>query len=445
MAARPLRARHQLGAALLVLLALISVVASLTVVWVASGQSLEAERTQNTARNMGLIRDALIARAAADLNRPGSLPCPDVDNDGQSTPIPDWSGSTCASYIGRVPWKTLDLPDLRDADGERFWYALSPIYRDSSSAGTLNSDTPGALTVVGAQPANDVVAIVVAPGAPAGVQDRLASATAKENYLEGDNADGDVTYETGPETDAFNDRLLPITRDMLMPAVEQRIARQARRCLQEFAYPSGPGSPPPPGPGRYPFAAPMSDVVTYADTSTPGGPPFSVTEYGRIPSTVVATNDALGGTAYSWPNDNPQPGASPTACFASGTWWDFWRELLLYRVSAAYSPIGSGSCATSACLIVNAQDEVKFVVIVAGRELSNPNQATRASDKSNLVNYLETADSPTTGLPVNNADLGTSLDVVKVPRAVTTATPTSLARFNDRVECVKETEAWPCD
>jgi type II secretory pathway pseudopilin PulG len=439
VAARPLRARHQLGAALLVLLALIGVVASLTVVWVASGQSLEAERTQNTARNMGLIRDALIARAAADLNRPGSLPCPDVDNDGQSTPIPDWSGSTCASYLGRVPWKTLDLPDLRDADGERFWYALSPVYRDSASAGTLNSDTSGALTVVGTQPASDVVAIVLAPGTPVGSQDRLASPTARESYLEGDNANGDQIYETGVNTATFNDRVLAITRDMLMPTVEQRVARQARKCLQRFAYPSGPGSLP----GRYPFAAPMSDVVTYADTSTPGGPPFTVTEYGRIPSTVVATNDALGGTTYSWPNDDPQPGASPTACFASGTWWDFWRELLLYRVSTAYSAVGSGTCATSACLTVNSQNEVKFVVIVAGRKLSNPNQATRDSDKSNLVNYLETADSPMTGLPVNNADLGTSFSVVKVPRAVTAAS--SGAGFNDRVECVHETGAWPCD
>ena len=54
-------------------------------------------------------------------------------------------------------------------------------------------------------------------------------------YLEGDNSNSDTTYAAGPETSNFNDRLLLITRDMLMPSVEQRVARQARRCLENYA------------------------------------------------------------------------------------------------------------------------------------------------------------------------------------------------------------------
>ena len=360
MGAAELRCRYamasqtQQGAALLITLVLIGVLAALAAVWVVNSGATEARRVQDTARAMGMIRDALIARAASDLNRPGSLPCPDfsgiglnVADDGVADVL---SGTTCPNYVGRVPWRTLDLPDLRDKDGNRFWYALSPIYTDSPGAGTLNSDTPGQLTVTGTQPATDVVAIIFAPGEPLPTQNRVASPNTVASWLEGENADGDVTFDAAAPSSTFNDRLLVITRDMLMPAVEQRVARQARRCLENFAAGAG---------GRYPFAALMSDVTTYADgiLLSPGPPPtYSTTNYGRIPSTLAATNAALGGTSYSWPNDDPQPGASATSCFQSGTWWDSWRELLLYRVAAAYAPSAAtaGPCGT--CLTVNSTD-----------------------------------------------------------------------------------------
>ena len=62
---------------------------------------------------------------------PGYLPCPDPDDDG-------WAESTCGSLarhlgqaerLGRLPWKTLGLPDLRDGRGERLWYAVSTRYK----------------------------------------------------------------------------------------------------------------------------------------------------------------------------------------------------------------------------------------------------------------------------------------------------------------------------
>ena len=49
--------------------------------------------------------------------------------------------------IGRLPWKTFGLPDLRDGSGERLWYALSPNFRDNPSVSPLNSDTRGSITV----------------------------------------------------------------------------------------------------------------------------------------------------------------------------------------------------------------------------------------------------------------------------------------------------------
>jgi hypothetical protein len=364
---------------------------------------------------MGKIRDALIARAAGDLNRPGSLPCPDVNNDGESKPVPDWSGSQCASYIGRVPWKTLDLPDLRDANGERFWYALSPLFRDSPS-GTLNSDTSGSLTVTGTPAATNVVAVILAPGTSLPGQDRDPTntnvTTERPNYLDGDNNNGDTTYEAGPETPTFNDKLLVITRDMLMPSVEQRVARQARRCLENFAAANG---------GRYPFAAQWSAWPSLAEVDGALN--------GRIPSTLLSG---------VWPADDPDPG-SGTACFAASTWWDAWRELLLYRVSPEYAPSGGGGPCGS-CLQVNGQGGVKFVVIVAGRALTPPqsavNQTLRATNKINVQYYLEPYQS------LNNPGaftLGTT-SFAKAPRVVTTGNT-----FNDRVECAGETGLPPCD
>ncbi len=409
--------RVQQGAALLITLALVGIVVGLAVLWVASSSATQAQRVQKSAKAMGMIRDALVARAAGDLNRPGSLPCPDVNNDGESTPSPDWSGSTCASYIGRVPWKTLDLPDLRDAEGERFWYALSPTFRDSQFAGVLNSDTTGQLTVTGTPAATNVVAVIIAPGAVLSSQNRNPAdttvATELPQYLEGENSNADTVYAAGPESSTFNDKLLLLTRDMLMPAVEQRVARQARRCLENFAASAG---------GRYPFAAQL--------TAWPSLTEVSGALSGRVPTTL------LSGT---WQPDVPDPGGG-TACFAAGTWWTAWSELLLYRVSAEYAPTGGGG-PCGACLQVNGQGDVKFVVIVAGRMLPQPphsvNQLLRAGTKTNAFYYLEQYSSYN-----NVAALTGGTSFGKAPRSVTTGPS---GGFNDRVECVHDTGASPCD
>ena len=87
-------------------------------------------------------------------------------------------GSYCPSELGRLPWRTLGLPDPRDGSGERLWYAVSRDYsRNPAGAPPLNSDTPGPLTVTGTAPANDVIAIVFAPGAVVGNQPQRSGQT----------------------------------------------------------------------------------------------------------------------------------------------------------------------------------------------------------------------------------------------------------------------------
>jgi len=203
------------------------------------------ENDRRTAAALSQAREALVGYAVNQdrtPNRPGALPCPDTDNDGAANG-PDVGTGLCTSYIGRLPWRTLGLPDLRDGSGERLWYALSPVFRNWPGApfpGVLNSDTAGQLTVTGSVPAANVIAAVIAPGKVLGAQTRgAADENNVANYLEGDNANGDAIYTTALATATFNDRLITLTRDALFPPVEFRVAREVPLLLRAYYAANG--------------------------------------------------------------------------------------------------------------------------------------------------------------------------------------------------------------
>jgi hypothetical protein len=409
----PLRQR---GLALLILLALLGITVTVLILRITASATDTVDQDLRSVRAMGAARQALIARAVIDQASPGSLPCPDVNNDGVADPEPLPPGGACAAYIGRLPWQTLGLPDLRDGYGERLWYVLSPNFRRDAVNAPINSDTPGQLTLTGLAPLNNVIAIVFAPGPAIGAQQRdAANQNTVTNYLEGSNATGspgppgNLTYDGQQLSGTFNDRLLPITSDMLFPEVERRVAREARNCLQQFSQQPGANN-------RYPWAAPLTDTIGFADSLNQ--------HQGRIPSTLFNTNASLGTAGLVW----------VPPCLAT-TWWNNWRELLLYQVSTAYepdtfAPLGCGGN----CLTVNGVASAKFVVIVAGRWFaSNPNESTRPSNKTIASNYLELD-------PVSGVDNSLMNGIyVKAPERITPA-----ANFNDRLECVQEVGTWPC-
>ena len=209
MSPKASREIQQRGIALIVVLALLGLLVGVLVVGFTGDLARQNKKQQQTTDALAKAKEALIGRAASDSSIPGSLPCPDlmtnilgnVPNDG----IADlFLGTNCPSYIGRLPWRTLGLPDLRDASGERLWYALSPNFRDHPSASPLNSDTTGQLTITGAAAASNVIAIVFAPGPVVGSQVRDgANQNAVTNYLEGGNETGIATntFVTGQPTD----------------------------------------------------------------------------------------------------------------------------------------------------------------------------------------------------------------------------------------------------
>src|SRR6516162_2545144 len=123
--------------AAILLVAGIAMAVAIDLAW-ATGAA-RRERVSDAA--LAQAREALIAYAVdRPINAvvgPGYLPCPDLDDDG-------WAEATCGSQtgdtgqaqrIGRLPWKTLGLADLRDGAGERLWYAVSSKYKGLLNCG----------------------------------------------------------------------------------------------------------------------------------------------------------------------------------------------------------------------------------------------------------------------------------------------------------------------
>ena len=224
---------------------LIAVIGTAAATWFVTSlgaSAVRGERERKIAAVLAQAKQALIGRGAIDASLPGSLPCPDRVTQIAGTNVPNagiadlFAGNNCPSYVGRLPWRTLGLPDLRDADGERLWYALSPSFRDFASQVLINDVTAGTLSIAGASPLNNVVAIVFAPGAPLGSQSRSGAANQNNiaNYLEGANAAGGPAFMAQPPDGHFNDRLVAITVADLISFVEKRVAREITVSLNRY-------------------------------------------------------------------------------------------------------------------------------------------------------------------------------------------------------------------
>lgn len=217
----------QQGAAALIMLIILVLGASYLFVSAFNRSSSQMERDRITVAALAQAKQALVGRAATDDNRPGTLPCPDTDGSGNAHLL---SGNNCPKNIGRLPWRTLGLPDIRDGDGERLWYALSPAYRDDDSAEPVNPfETPPDLTLDSPGGAGQYAALIIAPGASICGQDRNGDNNDPAHYLELSNADGDNDYVSRPgggsdcQSSNFNDKLIGITPAELRIVTHRRI------------------------------------------------------------------------------------------------------------------------------------------------------------------------------------------------------------------------------
>lgn len=258
---------RQQGAALLALI-LIIVTGS---IWMLLGNlnatAIQNQRDRHDARVLAEAKEALIAYAMthSDLNSAGEfgfLPCPDRHGGGA---IPEGgSDGNCGppgtNTLGRLPWRTLGLEPLKDSAGECLWYALSSQYRQDSAL--VNADTNGTFEIysrntgdlvagagAGDTYENRPVAVIFAPGAPVGDQNRhepdpdetpeCGGNYNAENYLDSwdfgnppglvenhgvDAEDGIDNLVSGGEADRdrINDKLVFITRADIWKAINRR-------------------------------------------------------------------------------------------------------------------------------------------------------------------------------------------------------------------------------
>ena len=349
------RLRTQRGLALvlasLILIALIGAMWAVRISIV--GFAAQRDRVSDSA--LAQAREALIAYASDHAISawvgPGYLPCPDLDDDG-------WAEATCGSQsgdsgqeerLGRLPWKTLGLPDLRDGYGERLWYAVSSKYKgllncavsraclDMSPGAALGTisvrDRSGTLIHDGTSmnllqaDRAGAVAVVIAPGPALAGQVRDCGSGACDaagrcladpprsipkchpaNYL--DNAPA----ERGESNADFIDRndaagrprnangfiQGPVLADDGAPVVNDRLAviayrdvmpRIMKRVALEVAHCLRFYATRPENEGRYPWPA----AACRQDNADPWADAVNV-PFGRIPDTpFTRTRDASGG------------------------------------------------------------------------------------------------------------------------------------------------------
>lgn len=194
-------------------------------------------------------REALISRAAADDNRPGSLPCPDLLTDTPSLANAPGDGKAdmltrnqCPSHVGWLPWVTLGIPQPLDDRHGTLWYVIAPGLHDDDSAMPINSDKPTGLALNGS---GEIAALLIAARAPLPGQKRPSRDPG--DHIEGQWQNG-TRLDYVRSANADNDAILPIARAELIAAVEQRIAHRIRHCLSAHARQVG----------RYPWPAPLT-------------------------------------------------------------------------------------------------------------------------------------------------------------------------------------------
>lgn len=257
------RRGRQQGAVLIVLLTVLV----LGMAWFAVGAigkaaPARAERDAATGASLRAAKQALlgyIAQKAADggESTPGRLPCPErldapgTANEGVAPPFP---GYTPCESVGRLPWRTLGIDQIRDGSGEPLWYAVATgtwALVSPSTTLNINPGTANPLTYNGA--ANAVVAVIIAPEAPVNTMSEPGTApspcvkvnqfTARNtipyvvgNFLECGNSTG-TNYALGTAPWS-NDRTISITAaevmDAVAGAVADRLQRQVAPALNEW-------------------------------------------------------------------------------------------------------------------------------------------------------------------------------------------------------------------
>lgn len=444
-ASRATASQRPSGVALLALLGLLALIAALFVAGLAGNLSRENETSQRTTDALAQAKEALIGYAA---NYPdehpgrvfGYLPCPDRDGGTGEGTADTTCGSTDVTVIGRLPWKTLELPPLRDGDGECLWYAVSGNFKNNPPTALMNWDTNGLIAVMTpdgsnfaaggsgstAIPTRRAVAVIFAPGAILPGQDRSLAATNPPstcggnynpaNYLDTDtasainNATASSTTanalsryiaafnsnRTAAATNSFNDRLVFITPDKIFGDRAQKRAdflpyltdpntgmlRAAADCIVRYGQTNALS----PADKRLPWAAPLAlgnygITGSYDDDATL--PHYS----GRLPYLTDNSAASLPANTTVQAAGNVLLSISFCPGWSSNVaeFWDNWKDHVFYAVAKAFAPnnlvVASlpNPCTADECITVDSATDVAAVLIFAGQKVAGQSRNNDAN------------------------------------------------------------------
>ncbi len=305
-----------------------------------------------TAEALAKAKQALLGYAASypdthgGARGPGFLPCPDTDDDGYSNPPCNTGGQLT---LGRLPWRELEVGDLRDGAGERLWYAVSSNYRETPPVASLQSDTAVAPFFTLDNGGPQLAAVILAPGRPLTGQSRPASLPG--DYLEGVNAStvyaDPKRFRNYPAADGnANDRAVGIRRDELAARMERRALAEAARLLKGYDAACG----------YLPWAAPF-------DPTAPAQRAVAGLAEGALPTDAAAAGPPS--VTVEW-GSACAFGVTPAV-----TGWltaEGWQRLLYYAAAPGWLEGGSRACGS--CLVLNGVGGIPALLVSAGRALS---------------------------------------------------------------------------
>lgn len=384
--------------------------------------------------------------------RPGELPCPDINppmdpaDPKKPNPNAGVAADTCiAGAIGRVPWKTLGIPDPKDSAGETLWYALSGNFRTRAAWGLLpatdiNSDTRGTITVRASDNSvltTEAVAVIIAPGAPRAAQNRstagsvlcsvvnltIGHTSCTTNYVESATFNiltRAVTSATIPSTSTttINDTVTYIGTADLMAPVEQRVAGEVKKLLEGYRANSGCQC--------YPWA----DTWEYS-----GGIADLGQNRGRFPTVPYP---------HAW-------GSGSIPVLPAWLEANEWHNLIWYSVAKTNTAGGGQLCRTCSTLnqlAITGQPSVSVVFFTPGTPADGlprvyssllPPAGGSAARRDDLSLYLQDAENNNGAIAANCPDtneIGDTPGSSMLPGATncdTYVVPTATARDRDRI------------
>ncbi|MBI2308727.1 MAG: hypothetical protein HYU78_15670 [Rhodocyclales bacterium] len=298
-----------------------------------------------------LIGYALTYRDTHPNESYGYLPCPDTNNNGEAE---GKCGDKDVSVIGRLPWKTLGLPPLRDGSGECLWYAVSGVAKNSNPKTDIyNWDTVGQFIIqdksgnmlAGATPHAQPLAIIFAAGPPLDTRARIGAggnecggSNDAADYLDGVGAlDTGITTVTLATADSLsdgtnNDRAVWITSQEIFGPIKRRADFKAD------------------------VDALLNDLAIHLNTLTPAALPAATGSKGMaaLATSYLATD----------------PPARKISLFSN------WQDNLLYAKPGAPST-------------VNGETGCNAILLFGGERTASGQSRATTAERDSSGNYLE--------------------------------------------------------